>query len=957
MWVSLNLSKILVAAGLLFFSLLNFLQTPAVPSIPVADQAGKTKAIESYKNFPLSFVANHGQAGADVKYLTQGLEYSLFLSKKGTLLTLSKSDSRGDRTQRTLQMQLLGTAMTPVISGIDPLEGKVNYLKGNEKDKWLTNVPTYAKVKYQNVYEGIDLVYYGNQEQLEYDFVVAPGANPNNIALSYTGADKIEINSEGTLVLHLGDGQLQMQKPLVYQVLDEVRHEVNGRYLLADNRVRFQIDQYDTSKPLVIDPVLSYSTYLGGSSNSDSPSGIAVDTDGNAYIVGVTNQTDFPTQDAFDSSLGGSQGDAFVTKLAPDGSSLIYSTYLGGNSQDGGTGKIVVDSSGSAYVAGFTKSTDFPVVNAFQPTMNTGALGTVDGFVSKLSPSGDSLIYSTYLGGSNSDYPQDITINNDGNAYVMGWTFSSDFPTQNPFQANNANNTSGSNIDTFVTKLSGDGASLIYSTYLGGTGLDFGWGIAIDDSNYAYVTGSTLSTNFPTTAGVLQPTRGPGAFSAYVTKLNQSGNALVFSTFLGSESEGYGIAVDSTGSVYVSGNTSYSGFPLVNPLDSTKEGNYDAYVSKFNSDGSALLFSTFLGGNAYDSSAGLFLDDSGNMFVAGSTTSTDFPVVDAFQDTRAGSYDAFVTEINSAGSAIVFSSYLGGSDTDFLTDIAVDAGGSIYVNGATSSFNFPTVNAFQSTKGSGDTVFIAKISPIILVDPITVSTNPVAVNTEFSASANFTDPSPNSSYSATWDWGDGNTSEGVITQTDGSGTITGTHSYSTSGLYSINVVVTDSGGSMGQPETPFQYLVVYDPDGGFVTGAGTITSPEGAYVTNPSISGKAIFGFVSKYHNGANMPSGTTQFKFTSADFVFKSTSYDWLVIGGPKAQYKGSGTINGAGDYGFILTAIDGQVNGGGDIDKLRLKVYDKNTDEIIYDNQSESPDGSDPTTAIDSGSIVIHH
>jgi hypothetical protein len=641
-------------------------------------------------------------------------------------------------------MKLVGANGAAKAFGGDELPGKSNYFIGNDPKKWRTNVPTYAKVRYKDVYPGIDLVYHGNQRQLEYDFVVAPGADPKVIQLAVAAMSPspngglrppLRVDANGDLVVATEGGEVRFHKPIVYQSAEDGvnrdsklqnRKLLDGHYLLtADNRIHFEILSYDKSKPLVIDPVLIYSTYLGGS-GSEEAWAIAVDSSGNAYVAGATNSVDFPTMNPVQGmcrNCTGGGANAFVTKLSATGSALVYSTYLGGTYPGdeglpgpGGDGavSIAVDSSGSAYVAGWTYSTDFPTVNAVQ-AFNAGL---EDAFVAKLGPAGNALVYSTYLGGSGNDLVSGIAADSSGNAYVAGYTGSTDFPTLNPIQPAYA----GGVWDAFVTKFSTTGA-LVYSTYLGGSGDDVGFGIAVDSSGNAYVAGATSSTNFPT-MNPLQAANA-GNCDVFVAKLNAAGSALVYSTYLGgSGNDGYivnvgglgvSIAVDSSGNAYVAGGTESTDFPTVNPIQPAYAGgSSDAFVAEINAAGSALVYSTYLGGSGQDAAWAIAVDSSGNAYVAGYTGSTDFPTLNPIQPAFAGGvYDAFVAEINAGGSALVYSTYLGGTGYDYGFGMAVDSAGNAYVAGYTTSTDFPTMNPLQPAYagGNGD-AFVAKLSPL-----------------------------------------------------------------------------------------------------------------------------------------------------------------------------------------------------------------------------------------------------
>ena len=730
----------------------------------------RPKRVASYGKLPLSFEDNQGQTDARVRFLARGGGYTIFLTDDEAVLALKKSSAvsvrssvtptirsahaglksgatSGDRpttddgprtTDSVLRMKLVGANAPAAVTGGDELPGKTNYFLGNDPKKWLTNVRNYAKVKYAGVYPGVDLVYYGNQGgQLEYDFVVAPGADPNMITLDVRAgqAPPLQIAADGDLVIQTDGGEIRFYKPVVYQKKTTVNRQssidnrqlLDGQYVLqASNQVRFKVPCYDHTRPLFIDPVLSYSTYLGGSV-SDAGNGIAVDSSGNAYVAGVTFSTNFPTVDPFQARCDdcgpppSPQGsNAFVAKLNATGTALVYSTYLGGSAKTQANG-IAVDSSGNAYVTGLTLSTNFPTMNPYQATNKAGLYGTA--FVTKLNPVGSALVYSTYLGGSQASVSQGIAVDSSGAAYVTGGTTSPDFPTVNPLPASNHNFGNGT---AFVSKLNAAGSGLVYSTFLGGSNIDAGNGIAVDAAGNAYVTGYTGSSDFPT-MNPIQATCGDNCFNrdnAFVTKLNPAGSALVYSTFLGgseggSGDLGRGIAVDSSGNTYVTGWTESTNFPTVNPVQATinTSGGYEtAFVSKLSPAGSALVYSTYLGGSSYQIGSGIAADSSGNAYVVGGTGSSDFPTVNPIQATNHGSGNAFVAELIAAGSALVYSTYLGGSGGDAGDGIAVDSFGNAYVTGATGSLDFPLVHPIQASNNAAEdnaagTAFVAKISP------------------------------------------------------------------------------------------------------------------------------------------------------------------------------------------------------------------------------------------------------
>ena len=739
-----NSASIQYRSTLFLFTFLVWFALPATAATDV-------RVSESYGKLPLHFEANRGQTDKDVRFLSRGPGYNLYLTANEAVLVLSRPNADAKRDARNaperldakaqtkpvaLRISLVGAAHKAQVTGLDELPGKANYFIGKDPAKWRTNVPTYAKVRYENVYPGIDLVYYGNQRQLEYDFVVAPGADPKKIVLGFKGANKLEIDAQGELVLRAAGGDLRQHKPVIYQNIDGVRHEIAGGYVRKGaNWVGFQLAAYDASRPLVIDPVvLSYSTYLGGS-GTDIGNGIAVDADGNAYVTGAT--VSIPTTaGAFQTTNGGRQS-TFVTKINSTGSALVYSTYLG----SGTGGAIAVDADGNAYVTGAT-GPDLPTTpGAFQPI--AGSL--TDAFVTKLNPAGSALVYSTFLGGSNTESGLGIAVDAERNAYVTGYTLSTDFPTT-PGAIQTA--FGGGQTDAFVTKIDPTGSALVFSTYLGGSSDDGANGIAADTIGNAYVTGSTDSTNFPTTEGAFQPVFGGGSpgfgGDAYVTKFNPTGSALVYSTYLGGTAGdgGAAIAVDVDGNAYVTGGTNSSNFPTTaGAFQPILSGPADAFVAKLDL-GGAVVYSTCFGGTAGETGSGIAVDSAGNAYVVGRTNSSDFPTTPAaFQPTFGGGVgDVFVTKLNPSGSALVYSSYLGGSDFESGFGIAVDAAGSAYVTGRTSSSNFPTTaGAFEPTQPmwfgrSAADAFIAKIVDLVPPPPPTpTGSGPTPARSEESA--------------------------------------------------------------------------------------------------------------------------------------------------------------------------------------------------------------------------------
>ena len=798
----------------------------------------------AFGELPMSFEANQGQTDGEVRFLAHGSGYTMVLTPTEAVLSLAKPATGGGAAPSTeasvVRMKLLGGNPDAKVEGRDGLPGKANYFTGSDRSQWRTGVPTFGKVHYTGVYPGIDMVYYGSKSELEYDFVVSPGADPNQISLGLEGARSVKIDDAGDLLLTTADGTLRHGKPVLYQDVDGERRPVEGSFVqTADDRVGFKVGAYDTSRPLVIDPTLAYSTFLGGG-GADVGFGITVDAAGNAYVAGQTTSSNFPTSGnvtcsstAFPSSslqCDRPAVDAFVTKLNASGTGLVYSTYLGGGRSDIAY-RVAIDAAGSAYVAGATDSADDPgttaveagfptTVNAFDTTCGTDGtcdargvtpIGTpgcpaagcpsspvADSFLSKLSPGGDALLYSTFLGGSNAD--QDVYLTAVGSpmgiavsgtrAYVTGYTTSGDFPTTASAYQSTCGTAAVAGCDegrsdayfaVLDTALVGS-ASLAYSSYLGGTGAEQALSVAVNSEGDAFVTGVTsgygspLANNFPTKSAY-QASYGGGSSDAFVAQFrpNRSGaQSVKYSTYLGGGGfeVGWGIAVEGT-KAYVTGQTDSGDDPATpaadgptpyfptttGAYDTTYNGrrtdsggdnafyNGDAFVTKFNQDGTTLAYSTFLGGNDMDVAAAIDVDEAGNAYIAGYTTceNTDpdgpgnlpctgsFPVTaGAIQSTMDGGYlgwenhnaptDIFLTKLQADGVGLVYSTYLGGNDFDRAFAVAVRdrdvLGNAItpeaYVTGRMASTDYPTTaGAFQSTKPAGKGNRDAAISKVV----------------------------------------------------------------------------------------------------------------------------------------------------------------------------------------------------------------------------------------------------
>jgi len=696
-----------------------FLVKNAAHAAPIPNELMSEAARTPYGNLPTTFIANAGQLDANVRYEVRSSAGHLFFTPQGVTLALTtvanapavaqhikSAIDAPPPTSIAVSVSFDGANPNPILGGADQLPGIANFFIGNDSTQWHTNVPTYAGIVYRDLYPGIDLSYTGHVGVLKGTYTVAPGADPSLIQWRYIGANGTHIDATmGNLLINAPEGvMLTEQVPEAWQVgADGGRHTIVTHYMLAeDGALQFTVGEYDHVLPLVIDPGLIYSTYLGGSAY-DQGYGIAVDSSGSAYITGASTASSFPiTAGAYQTAFGGANSDAFVSKLNATGSALVYSTYLGGNGYDQSNG-IVVDSNGSAYVTGYTDSTNFPTTaGAYQTTFGGGKLAV---FVTKLNTVGSALVYSTYLSGSGNDNSYGIALDNSGNAYVTG-SASAGFPTT----AGAYQTTFGGGGQAFVTKLNASGSALVYSTYVGGSGGSGSNGIAVDSSGSAYITGSA-GVGFPTTAGAFQTTYSGVAGDAFVSKLNASGSALVYSTYMAADLKCRGIALDSNGNTYVTG--------YYIPMQS----NAETFVFKLNTIGSALDYFKFLSSSTSNYGYGIAVDNSGSAYIIGSTSDTFPTTAGAYQTTFGGFVDIFVTKLNPAGNALVYSTYLGGSGADQGNAIALDSGGNAYVTGYTNG-SFPTTTGAYQTAygGSNSDVFVTKLD-MIPIPPTTTPTN------------------------------------------------------------------------------------------------------------------------------------------------------------------------------------------------------------------------------------------
>jgi hypothetical protein len=749
-----------------------------------------TPAPHLFAHPPLAFVPNHGQIDPAVHFQSRGLGGELGFAPDGVVFSLPTSargqgsgvrgqttdgqratnderrttDNRQratDNEQRTTNITLRfeGANADAVIEAGAALPGKTHSFIGDDSAAWRTDLPSYADITYRRLYDGIDLQYTGADGLLKGTYYVAPHTDPSRIRWRYAGAQSVRVDAAGgDLVIGVeGEGvgsrnsagnRLLEKAPIAWQEVYGRRIPVNVRYVLYDGAIELNANQspisnlqspisnlsvgfalgaYDPSFPLVIDPTIAYSSFLGGA-GGDGGNDIAIDAAGNIYLTGWTASSAFP----------GTQGsprntDAFVTKLSPDGRTIIYSAYLGGSGYESGTG-IAVDATGNVYITGITFSANFPVKGAYQDKKKSGS----DAFVTKLGPDGRALIYSTYLGGNDDDEAAGIALNAFGNAFVTGSTFSTNFPTNKPIQKNPTGD-----ADAFVTKVSQNGRNLAYSTYLGGAGSDIPNSVAVDTAGNAYITGGTTSPDFPI-KNALKPEFSAAENEAFVSKINDRGEALVYSTFLGGSDgqSGFAITVDGAGSAYVTGSTSSPDFPVANALQPALNADcgaptcVDAFVTQLSIDGTTLAYSSFLGGKLTDVGKGIALDSAGHIFITGYTQSLDFPLANPAQPGKGGGdaicgsegrptqcADAFVTKFAPTGTALVYSTYLGGAANDFGEELALDPSGGAHLTGYTVSADFPRVHPLQDTfrgdefTGDGFVANIVDSSPIITATP------------------------------------------------------------------------------------------------------------------------------------------------------------------------------------------------------------------------------------------------
>lgn len=996
------------------------------------DGVTKAKVEDDYGKLPLYFIHNDGQINEKVRYYEKGNGHAMFFTERGVYLSLisgrasvplinnqltvsSKQSESGHndsdanckvqnskseiQNQQSTLVKLfpLGANKNPEVSAEGLQDCRVNYFVGSDPKKWKTNIPTYQAVVYKDIYKDIDMKFYGNNRQLEYDIIVKPSANPSRVQLSYQGIEGLQVTEDGDLEISLKEGKVIQKKPYVYQEIDGKKIEIDGKFKIynagskkqVSERITqnsksktcclslptrhasrfvygFQVASYDKHYPLIIDPVLDYSTFIGGSEN-DRGFDIAVDASGNAYVTGSTYSSDFPAVSAFDGSYAGGKGwhpahmnyvrysDAFVTKINASGSSLVYATYLGGSNIDSGFG-IAVDTSENAYITGQTWSSDFPTANAMYGT-NTGQF---DAFVTKLASTGSSLIYSTYLGGSRTDGGNDIAVDTSGNVYVAGvatrnYSDSPNFPVSNTAYPHYGTYGGGTTTqDAFVTKINASGSNFVYSILIGGAGHDRADGIAIDTSGNAYITGQTRSSDFPMFSAIYGSLGGTS--DAFVAKINNSGS-IVYSTFLGGTGfdQGSKIAVDNSGNAYVTGRTDSSDFPTANAIHGTNTGQFNSFVTKLNATGNSLAYSTYiLNGIAIEGAISIAVDTFGNAYVLGYTLLPN-PTIFGIK----GNNDVYVTKLNASGNNSVYSVCLGGSSNDFSFGIAVDNFGSVYITGSTTSSDFPTTSDAYDTSHNGNgtdayagmfggDVFVTKIKSDT-TSPTASSTNPengatnVAVDSVITAV--FSETMDASTITTdTFKVSDSNGNiDGTVTYSETTATFTPSSNlaYSTTYTVTITTGVKDASGNTISSDYSWNFTTESAPNSAPVANAGTDQSVQEESLVTLDGSG-------SSDHDG-------------------DSLTYTWIQIAGTPVILDTSDPVlptftapnvpRGGETLTFQLTVSDSNTS---NTDEVNITIKDVNhppvtdagSDQTVQEGSTVTLDGSN---SYDSDSDIL--
>ncbi len=781
---------------------------------------------------PITFEENRGQAHPQVRYLSRSKDSTLFLTATEAVIGLSMrrraSDQApgkkvGDEKAASFVRLSCAGALSPTnLRGEDASPTRSNYFLGNDASRWVKNVPHHKAIRYERVYPGIDLVYHGRNGVLEYDFEIAPGADPYGIVVNVEGlvegpsGERIELQADGSLLLHTPSGPLLQKAPFIFQDKEGRRNRIEGRYRilvregeaeaeaeadLGHARFGFEVAAYDRSRTLVIDPAIVYSSYLGGV-NTEFMSGIEVDASGAAYVIGDTTSMDFPTAGSPFQSIAATGQTIFVAKINSAGNALVYATYVGGIGNDD-DGQIALDSSGNVYASGTTTSVDFPTVTPVQGALS----GSSDAFVFQLDPNGSNLGYSTYLGGSGFESARDIDLDASNAPYIVGTTGSSNFPVT----GGAVQSTLNGSADMFVVKLTPAGTAINFATYLGGSGSEDGFGIGVDNNGDVTVCGSTDSSDYPTQAPFQAALAGGQDIA--VTKLDSIFSSMRFSTYLGGSNNDpdllrLHLSVDrSSGEVFVAATTTSTDFPTQSAFQNNTAGGRDIVASKFRSDGSALDFSTYLGGSGTDSILRTHLSPSGELLIVGGSSSTNFPTVDPIQGTHTGDglTDAILVKLDAAGD-VAFSTFLGTTGGEGFTDVDLDASGNAYVAGFFPT-DVTTTGGFQPARAGGTDGFIVKISdlgsgataqPQVIAVLTATPQDGIAPQTISFDGTGSTDGTGGSITTFAIDFGDGTT--------DSNATGIFSHTYATPGIFTAKLTVTSSSGQVSSA-TPFPLVL------------------------------------------------------------------------------------------------------------------------------------------------------
>ena len=649
---------------------------------------------------PLYFVANEGQMNARALYYARTPGYNLWLTQEGLVFDRIENTTKSEASRSFSAMTFIGANRDIEIAAADPAEYKVSYFLGRDEADWKTGISTSKAVLYKNVYDGIDLRVYGTEKQVEYDWIIAPGADPAEIRFAYSGANAAKLSADGDLVIETSAGQILQRKPVSHQTIDGRRVDVASAFRAhPDGSFGFSLGAYNPRRALTIDPLVhAYSTYLGGHKD-EYYTAVAVDSTDAIYLRGITYSGDFPPE------MGSqSRKDTYVTKLSADGSSLIYTAFFPSTRFQHHMTALFVDAKGFVYLGGGTSSNDFPIKNAFQPAFGGGLC---DGFILKLSKDGRSLVYSSYIGGNSDEFVMSVAADAAGAAYLGGSTHSRNFPMVKPFKR-----AFGGYGDGFAAKVAPDGTSLAFSTYLGGSSDDQCYDLALASDGGVVLVGNTASTNFPVKSA-FQRSLGGGYGDGFIAKLAPAGNALVYSSYFGGS--GFdsvrAVALDGSGAAYIVGHTQGK-IAVKNAFQSERKGKNEGFAAKIAANGRSVVYSSYLGGAGDEMAYDVAVDGTGAAYIAGYTGSASFPVKNPFQAKRLGATDAILTIVDPGGAKLLFSTFLGGIYRETGFGIALGADGAVYVSGITNSPDLPMLRegAYQGALVGGDDAFVFKFT-------------------------------------------------------------------------------------------------------------------------------------------------------------------------------------------------------------------------------------------------------